>query len=314
MTRIALVALVVAGCGGGGGGPADAVPDSSTWTGDDLRGACPLAARVGGFVVESGGNAPTVYGSVADGVLPVSVLTELAAAGDCVLVRRENPFCDPPCTTSETCGLDGACVPYPVNQSAGTVAIAGLTAPLAMEPDATDAYANLTATEPLFAPGALIQLDAAGADVARFTLRGIGVADLALASNNIVIMPGADLTVAYTASGTTDGRLYLTLEVDQHGLAPAALQCKQPDTGSIVVPASLVDGLLDLGQSGVPNAYVSRRTTDSATVGAGCVDFTVSETVPPNQIHVSVEGVHYCTPPMQCPPPETCNPSTLICE
>ena len=76
------IALAVAACGGGGGGEPDAVrPDSGTWDGNDLAGACPLATRVGGFLVESGGNAPTVYGQIADSVLPISVLTELSAAG-----------------------------------------------------------------------------------------------------------------------------------------------------------------------------------------------------------------------------------------
>jgi hypothetical protein len=49
-------------------------------------------------------------------------------------------------------------------------------------------------------------------------------------------------------------------------------------------------------------------------IGPGCADFVVSESVPPNQLRVTVEGVHYCEPPMMCPPGETCNLTTFICE
>jgi hypothetical protein len=310
----ALVALGIASCGGGGGEPADAMPDSGTWTGDDLAGACPLASRVGGFVVESGGNAPVVFGSVADSVLPIEVLTELDSAGGCTILRRENPFCDPPCLPSETCDLTDVCVPYPRNQSAGDVTISGLTQPVEMQPDVSKSYNYTTGTEPLFAEGSLIQLDAAGGEVPRFTLRGVGTADLTLASTDFTIVPGSDLVIPYTASSRDDVDVWFRLNVDQHGNSPGRVVCLQDDTGMVTVPAAIVDAILDLGQSGVPNAQISRRTTDSVTVGAGCVDFVVSETVPPNQLRVTVEGVHYCKPPMMCPKGLTCNLQTFICE
>ena len=52
---------------------------SVTLTSVTTPGACPQEMRLGGFLLESGGNAPTVVGSVADSVLPISVRTELAA-------------------------------------------------------------------------------------------------------------------------------------------------------------------------------------------------------------------------------------------
>jgi hypothetical protein len=130
----------------------------------------------------------------------------------------------------------------------------------------------------------------------------------------ILIRPGTDLVIPYTASGRDDVDVYLSLNVDQHGNSPGAVVCTQDDTGSVTVPATIVDGLLALGQSGVPNAYISRRTTDSATVGPGCAELVVSETVPPNQLQVRVEGVSYCTPPQMCPMGMTCNTTTFICE
>jgi hypothetical protein len=311
----ALVLIMLAACGGGGDNPdAGPLPDAGTWTGEDLAGACPLAERVGGFTIESGGNAPVVFGSVADSVLPISVLTELDSAGGCTILRKENPFCEPPCGPNETCALDETCVAYPRNQGVGAITVTGLAAEIVMQPDVTKNYSNTTITEPLFADDALIQLSAAGDELGAFTLRGVGSDDLVLATNDITIVPGDDLEIAYTASGRTDVTIYFRLNVDQHGNSPGFLYCAQEDTGTLTIPAALVDGLLELGQSGVPNAYMSRRTTDSVDIGPGCADLVVSETIPPNQLHVIVEGVHYCTPPMMCPKGETCNFETFICE
>jgi hypothetical protein len=309
MKRIVLVCLVAA-CGGG----SEPGPDGEIWTGEDLAGACPQESRFGGFILESGGNAPTVAGVVADAVLPISVRTEIDAAGGCRILRRENPFCDPPCAGSETCNLQSACVPYPRNQTMGDVSVTGTTAPMTMSPDATRYYSNTAATEPLFAEGALIELRTETADFPAFRLRGVGVEDLVLASTDILIRPGEDLVLTYTASGRTDVDMYLSMNVDQHGTSPGAVVCTQDDTGTLTVPASIVDGLLALGQSGVPNAYISRRTTDSTAAGTGCAELVVSQTVPPNQLRVRVEGVFYCTPPEMCPMGMTCNTTTFICE
>ena len=312
MKRLALViGVAAAACGGGGD---DAPADGETWTGEDLAGACPQETRVGGFLLESGGNAATVAGSVADSVLPISVRTEVGAEGGCRILRRENPFCDPPCAGNETCDLQGACVLYPRNQQLGTVTINGTSPAMELTADTTRYYSNTSAQEPLFAEGALIQLDTSGGDLAAFRLRGIGVQDLVLASMDILVQPGTDLVIPYTASGRTDVDIQLSMNVDQHGSSPGAVVCTQDDTGSITVPASMVDGLLALGQSGVPNANISRRTTDSVTVGPGCAELVVSETVPANQLVVRVEGVFYCTPPQMCPMGMTCNTTTFICE
>ena len=94
--------------------------------GDELRGPCALADRVGGFSVAMEEIYTAFSGSVADGVVPVTVLEQVGGEGDCVLLRRNNPFCDPPCSPGQTCDFDGSCIPYPVNQDVGTVSVSGL--------------------------------------------------------------------------------------------------------------------------------------------------------------------------------------------
>jgi hypothetical protein len=316
VSRFVVVALLVLGACGDDDGVNPGDPDAGTWTGDDLAGPCTLATRVGGFTAESGGNAPVVAGFVRDGVLPISVLTESMVMGDCRFLKREIlPPCDPACSGSQVCGLDSMCHPYPLEQDVGAVTLDGVASAATLGKDVSNNYSAASPAEPLFAEGALIALHAAGAGtVGAFTLRGVGVAPLVLATNEWVITPGQPFTINWTASGRTDVRVHVRLNVDQHGNSPSFLDCDTGDTGTLTVPAALVDALLGLGQSGVPNAKIQRRTADSVQVGAGCADFVVSTTVPPNQLHVSVEGVDYCTPPMMCPPGKTCNTQTFICE
>src|SRR5262245_19407818 len=121
---LTLLLLTLAGCPDTTKPP----PDDTDETGDDtspetldlatvpLTGACSLADDYGGFVVSVGTDASNVDGRVADGVVPFTVLEELVREGDCAVLRRNNPYCDPGCDPGYTCDFDGTCVPYPVNQ------------------------------------------------------------------------------------------------------------------------------------------------------------------------------------------------------
>ena len=68
-----------------------------------VDGACPQETRAGRFVVDQTVDYAFVDGQLLDGVVPTSVRTEVYAEGDCRILRRENPFCDPPCGGDETC-------------------------------------------------------------------------------------------------------------------------------------------------------------------------------------------------------------------
>ena len=64
-----------------------------------LSGECSLEEDFGGFVVEEYDTSVNVAGSVSDGVVPITILEEIAASGECKLLRRNNPYCDPPCSS-----------------------------------------------------------------------------------------------------------------------------------------------------------------------------------------------------------------------
>jgi hypothetical protein len=320
LKRCVLVGLLIAaaatGCGGDDGGGDDDQPDAGSWTGEDLAGACALDEKVGEFVVEVG-LANYVQGAMQDAVSPNTVLEEVQKDGSCVLLKRDPPVCSPACQVgTQVCGLDDMCHPAPRNQDLGTVTVSGLTRPVSMQPDSQNGYFDTDFSAAPFAPGALIQLDAAGgATVPAFTLRGIGVVPLELAKLEWVLVPGQPFAVEWTASGRTDLRVHLRMNVDQHGNTPIALECDVPDTGSFTIPATMIDALLAAGISGVPNAKIERHSLDSKTVGPGCVELVVRSQVGEPRLKLRIEGVDTCPAPAHmCPPGKTCNTMTEICE
>lgn len=296
----------------GDSGVADPTGDPATI---ELAGACPLESRLGGFVVESNPDFSGVDGCVLDGVIPITVLTEVAAEGDCRLLRRENPFCDPACGSDQTCDLDGTCVAYPTGQEAGTVTIAGLVEPVSMAPaQPGNTYYDTSLATPAYAPGALIELVATGGAVAGFTLHGVGFEPLTLGESVWTIATGTALPVTWSAPTASVSRstVQLTVNVDQHGVTPLFLTCDFVDDGAGEVPASLLDTFLSGGVSGYPNGRVERLTTDRADVGGGCVDLELKWVALPTE--VSVDGHTPCDDPSDCPPGHLCDVETNTCE
>lgn len=264
--------VVPSGCGG----------EDSTPNGDDphvvaLGGPCPLASRLGGFEVTHEGTYSSVSGSVADGVVPDTILELVGEFGPCQLLRRNSPHCDPLCGAGKTCDQDGACIPYPGNMSVGTVAISGLVEPVEMEPSAAGkVYFETDLPCPAFEPGEPILLTASGSDLPGFVLDGVGVEPLEGVDLTSSLAAGTALTMTWTAAADTRATILATLNVDQHGTSPVTLVCETGDTGSLEIASSLIDDLLDAGVSGSPSGILRRRTTDSTDVSDGCVELIVS--------------------------------------
>jgi len=258
-------------------------------------------------------------------------LEEVASEGDCRLLRRVNPFCDPPCAGGDVCGQDGDCHPFPLNVSAGPVEIAGTLAdpgggPVTIAPNATGGYAKTDVPLPLFEPGASVSLTAPGDVAPAFALHAVGVADLELPDETLTMTKGAPLTITWTAAQEPPAgaaRIYFTINVDQHGNSPATLACDVADTGSYTVPASLITQLVDLGVSGFSTFDVYRRTVDSASLDmsgwgqpgglagdTGCVELRVMSYAPGK---VLVEGHVPCTKDLDCPDGQTCDKAIQTC-
>jgi hypothetical protein len=282
-------------------------------TGDvevELGGMCPLATRVGGFLVSAEPEYSAFHGSVADGVVPVSVLEQVGAEGDCILLRRNNPFCKPLCMPGQTCDFDGSCIPYPQNHDVGLVEITGLLEPLMVEPvPPTFAYFDTSLMHPPFAPGALLELTAAGGDYEGFVLHGYGVPAIEPAADEISLSTGRAVQVQWGPGGS-EARLRLVLKIDQHGLSPVQLVCETDDTGSLSVSAELIGQLLAFGVSGYPTADYYLQTADSVEIEPGCVEFLVYSH---HQTSMSVEGHVPCDDPGDCPAGLVCDISIQTC-
>ena len=280
-----------------------------------LTGECAMAEDYGGFVVIADGKDGYVDGKVADGVVPTSVLETIASDGDCQLLRKNNPFCDPGCTAGQTCNFDGECVPYPSNQDLGTVTITGLVEPVVMEPvfPGYTYYDTKLPPEP-YASGELVTLSAPDAPGGPLELHGVGVSALEPTDASWVFQSGKPLTVRWAAPTgvVVRSEVALTISVDQHGATPSVLRCTFEDDGEAVVSGKILDALVDAGVTGFPNGTLDRRTVDHGDVlKTGCADFTISS---PRGVPVDVLGYTPCITTKDCPKGQTCDKDLQICE
>lgn len=320
---LALFVLNVAGCAkepsavddDSGGGDDDDTTDGPI--GDPatipLEGPCALDLRLGGFVVEAYEDYSIVDGTVSNGVVPLSVLEEVVQEGPCRLMKRNNPFCDPPCGPTETCDFDGECIPYPEPQDLGTVTLLGLAEAVSMEPVVPGySYFDTSVPHPVFAPGELIELRTTGAAVESFTIHGVGVHLLDAPDLDWVVSEQAPLVVSWEApAGEVRSTMALTLNIDQHGVSPVTVWCEFEDVGTGEIPAAVIDALFSAGVSGYPNGTLSRHTVDSTDVSGGCVDLEIAS---PLAANVDVAGYIPCTDDDDCPDGLECNEAIGLCE
>jgi len=272
--------------------------------------ACGLDDRVGHFELTHNEFYAAITGTVSDGVIPLTVLQPVKQVGDCTLLQKKNPFCDPPCGAGELCEHDGSCIPYPENTSVGTVTVTGLLKEqVVMEPNTQDYYWDPEAPFPLFEPGAQIDLTASGADGDGFSLTAWGVPDLVLEDAELAMAAGEPLDVSWEP---VEGvwRVWFSLNIDQHGNAPVTLFCEVDDTGAASIPAELVDELLGFGVSGFASADFRRQTVDSISNDAGCVQLSVYSFAPGK---LSVQGHTPCKFDPDCPDGEVCDQLIETC-
>lgn len=277
------------------------------------RGPCALEARVGSFAIEKQSQFGVVQGSVDDGVVPTAIPRLALEEGTCRLLERRTLACIPACVGAQTCGEDGACIPYPRQVSVGTVTITGLTKETIMSPlQPGNSYFSPGADNPPYSVGSEIVLHAAGdGERAPFSLFGLGSEPLAQPPT-WQLVAGRDFDVTWPAP-TSDVAATVSIEltIDQHGASPLTLSCEFPDTGSAVIPSGIIDRMIDSGVSGFPNGRLMRRTTDHADLDVGCVELVVGS---PLAADVSVAGFTPCNSSAECPSGQTCNVALQRCE
>jgi len=268
---------------------------------------CTLDTRVGGFVVTLAEEYTGINGQVLGGVVPVNIPELMAEEGDCKLLKSRNLFCDPGCVPGETCGEEGACIPYPEALSVGSVTVTGLKTTETMEAKWGNHYTNTGSLEhPAFETSASLQLSATGGDIEAFGLQGIGVSPLVISpgSKQVSASNGAGIALAWESGPSEEEvRIQIKLNINNHGSTNAWIACDVEDTGNFEISASLLSALYDFGVSGFPSLGLTRQSADSANLSIGCVEFLVTaEAV----VTIEFEGVTSCTSDNQCPPGQSC--------
>ena len=314
---VAFLAVALMGCGGGDtaapGLPdaqpdvaePDTSPDAAEGPGPLTYNPCPRDQHIGGFEVTRADEYTGVNGQVYDGVVPGNIPDVVKESGDCALLQAKSLFCDPGCVPGETCGTEGTCIPYPVAHSVGEVTIAGLKSPLSMEAKWGNHYTNPgTMEHPGYEEGSEISLYAQGGDYEAFALRGYGVSALDVPGGKTVITGDGDVALSWTPPAEPGpAQVHIELNLNNHGWTSAWIACDAEDTGTFVIPGTLVTDLYEIGVSGFPSLNLTRRSADSATIEPGCVQLTVAAH---QTIAIEVDGVTSCTHDGQCPPGASC--------
>jgi hypothetical protein len=323
-----LAAVAELGCGGGSTGKPNGSGGNGAGTGTggaggvaagEINRSCAEAMRVGGFELIMVSPTPTVTGyaqltgSVQDKVTPSKVWTAATSEGDCRLML--GPSCSTSCTLPTVC--DGStCVPGPTTETVGMVTVTGLKGALSATPNMQKNYYAPVSGFPPVDPGAEVVLTASGGDYAGFSLRGAGFPIIESPSKTLPFAMGKAFTVTWTPPpAPVVSRMFVKLDIAFHGGVDAQIQCDAPDTGSLTVPASLVDALIAKGIAGFPSAFLTRRTIDAVDVGGGvgCVDFAISNTFNGTTgIQLMIAGVTSCNKDTDCPSGMTCG-TALTC-
>jgi hypothetical protein len=272
-------------------------------------GPCDPRRAIGLFEIERALDYTAVSGAVAGAVPPTMGRMEVARAGDCRLLRRDNAFCNPPCGAGTLCGREGQCLRYPDTISVGTVSIQGLKQPVRMEPKSQNQYFDTSLPPAAFDEGATIRLEASGGAGPAFAIQASGIALLELADEGNIIAADRDFPIRWTP-GRVPARMRVEINVDQHGTTPATLICELADAGQLTLQASLVGQLLGFGVSGFPTLTVTRQAAGSTELASGCIGLELSS---PVSRALSVQGHTPCKRDADCPVGMRCDLPAEAC-
>ena len=226
------------------------------------------------------------------------LLDELLTEGDCAFYDFDPfPFCDPPCVPPDVCGFGGECRPYPGALDIGTVSVAGTTPPIEVDLHAGLYYASTTHAPDLYQPGDALTLSATGGSgVEPFEISALGVPSLVPAQTLVTLVRHGDVELSWQPEPVPAGaRVRVWMYIHHHALYQAYLQCEVDDSdGTLTIPASIVDALLDASWGGEPNdiegARMMRLSRSVERTPLGCVEFA------------SVSA-HYLTADVEIPDP-----------
>jgi hypothetical protein len=322
---LALMASFEIACSGGGAGSGTGGASGGGTGGSNPGGAAPFKPcaadmKLGAFTLElkhgdatGAGAYSQATGGVRDGVRPDTVWVPQAVSGagsECKLMVGPADSCPTSCNATQVC-KGNTCITAPAPKSIGEVSFSGLLIPVVMTPMKTGTNVLYTAlipsntAYPPYTVGAALGLTAAGEDYPGFTLAGVGIQPLeAVAGQTLNVDKNQALTIKWVAPPSAGaGRIRLNMDIAHHGGVAAEIHCDLPDTGTVTIPAPLITALIDKGAFGFPMVSLARLSTDSKTVGPGCLEFNVAASI---DLALNVAGVVSCTEDKECTAPQIC--------
>jgi hypothetical protein len=247
-------------------------------------------------------------GALTDAAPPVAMswVVSQEAAG-CTLYTPKSPFCDPGCGGTAVCVTDDQCVERPTAQTVGTIHLTGVGPnELTMTPVAGN-YQPKAGTVLPFPPcteGSDVRLAADGGTFTPFVLVAKCIAELDF-PGPVKIVKGSPLALTWKAPGQPAlTRIQVRLEISHHGGARGKIECDVDDSGSLELPAAMVDKLVELGVAGFPTVVLTRTASGGVTSGEPKqVALNVQESV---EREVQIDGLVSCMDNSDCPAPMTC--------
>jgi hypothetical protein len=294
MRAAALLALLACSCGDG--------EDTS----DQRRMAH------GFFEVILAPDEASIQGSVYDGPTPSGTVWEEAdAAGGCVLLTPRVPFCEERCGSDAVCVEDDTCQPYPSRIGVGTVRVEGVRTvdgDASFDLDPVDGF-YLSGDDlafPPFAEGEEVTFTVEGSSCMRaFSMTAPGIAPLVVADATLEMLDGEPILLEWTPMGlhgiTT---IHVVVDISHHGGTRGKISCEVPDTGTLEIPATLLDRLKALGVSGFPRVSLTRMSVGPSRPSVQ-VYLLVRSTA---RIDLSIPGLTSCVSDEDCPDGQVCLP------
>ena len=309
-----------AAAGNGGSAPGAAGSSAEKKANTGLYGAFTLSLNTAREATEASMATPartSFLGLVNDGEKPSpNSWVEEQSAGGCKLYTPVSPFCDPSCGSSAACVSDNMCVPYPKSQSVGTITLKGVgDAPVEMSPvGSSNNYQPKAGTSlpyPPCAESAELSLSVEGGMFEGFELKTKCIAPLEF-QGPIKLLKATPLKLSWQApSDPTLARIQVRLNISHHGGSRGEIRCDVEDNGTLELPATMVDRLLELGVAGFPTIILTRVSAGGAVSGGPeNVEFLVQQYV---ERAVEIEGLVSCNDTQLCPEGQTCQ-SDLTCK
>jgi hypothetical protein len=224
---------------------------------------------VGGFEVRLVSENPAngtrahafVLGSIKDGPEPQPFLWHVRADdGTCRLLESEAPHCATPCDADSICTGHDACTPYPKAVAVDDVSLSGISEyEIGLELVAGRYVpADTQLAFPPCVEGDTIALHASGSPAGAFSLQTRCIAPLELDAPER-IEPGQVLRLAWPRAGQPElARIGARLDVSYLGGTRSAIECEVEDGGELVIARELLDGLVELGTSGISTVSLTR--------------------------------------------------------